>query len=234
MLLLHAPVRLPHAFKLRGPARTNYRCRLALACPSGAPCSSVNRRLHPGVPGRYHSARQPAEFHPRPQRPAPAAAKPTRSDPCRGRRYPTSCRRPRPLASSGSLFSTAGPRSTRPGCHLAPEPPLSSTANLRRFASRDCLAHSGSDASPGPATVQLRCSLENIEAALPLRHAFSPGACSGTLRVTTDPVGQVIAATVIQSCGSTVLDEDTCRYPRNSWGGPPSLTRTVSFTYQLP
>ena len=57
---------------------------------------------------------------------------------------------------------------------------------------------------------------------------------SGTLRITTNPHGQVVEATVIQSCGSPILDENMSRYACGFWSGPPSLTRLILYTYQLP
>ena len=57
---------------------------------------------------------------------------------------------------------------------------------------------------------------------------------SGSLRVTTDAAGHVVQAALVQSSGSTALDDNICRYARGFWSGPANSTTTIPFTYQLP
>ena len=57
---------------------------------------------------------------------------------------------------------------------------------------------------------------------------------SGSVRVTTNASGGVVSATVVESTGSALLDENTCRYARGFWSGPPNATTVVPITYRLP
>ena len=56
---------------------------------------------------------------------------------------------------------------------------------------------------------------------------------SGSVRVTTDGSGRVVAAVIVRSTGSTVLDDQTCQTAKLRWSGPPDATTTVPITYQL-
>lgn len=56
---------------------------------------------------------------------------------------------------------------------------------------------------------------------------------SGTVRVATDASGRVVEATMVQSTGSSALDENTTRHARAFWTGPGNATTTVPITYQL-
>lgn len=56
---------------------------------------------------------------------------------------------------------------------------------------------------------------------------------SGSVRVTTDGSGRVMSASVVQSTGNSLLDENTCVFARHSWTGPPNAAVTVPITYQM-
>ena len=66
-------------------------------------------------------------------------------------------------------------------------------------------------------------------AALRLAHVQG----SGKVRVTTDGAGRVVDAVIVQSTGSFVLDDQTCRTAKLQWSGPANATTTVPITYQL-
>ena len=56
---------------------------------------------------------------------------------------------------------------------------------------------------------------------------------NGSVRVTTDGTGRVVSVSVVQSTGSAMLDDNTSRFARGNWSGPPNATTTVPITYQL-
>lgn len=56
---------------------------------------------------------------------------------------------------------------------------------------------------------------------------------SGSVRISTDASGNVTSASVVQSAGSGILDNNVVGYARSNWKGPPNASTTVPFTYTL-
>ncbi len=65
----------------------------------------------------------------------------------------------------------------------------------------------------------------------PLRAAHVQG--SGSVRITTDASGRVVSASVVQSTGNTLMDDNTSRFARAFWSGPPNASVTVPITYRM-
>lgn len=109
------------------------------------------------------------------------------------------------------------------------------SANVARPATGPVGPRAGSSGSlPGTGRVGV-AGRWNVSSKPPYPMALKKASVhgSGTVRITTDASGHVVEAAMIQSTGSSVLDENTTRHAKAFWTGPGSATTTVPITYQL-
>ena len=95
-------------------------------------------------------------------------------------------------------------------------------------------AQAGTGAAPGLIRSNLSSAWRMPKPPYPYAMRAARVQGSGTIRVTTDSAGRVVEAIVIQSTGHSSLDDNTCRYARGNWNGPPNASTIVPITYQLP
>ena len=57
---------------------------------------------------------------------------------------------------------------------------------------------------------------------------------SGVCRVTFDGSGHVSDASMTQSIGSGILDNNTIQFAKANWSGAPNTTTNVPITYRMP